>query len=101
MAEKVSPVFRSWCFYANTGSYTCLIYGITLAFWPKTKCSVMLVDMCRAMEFINALLLRLYKDRTVSLSTAASEVYHETLYNYHTWYTSAAFQVALKVILAY
>lgn len=49
------------------------------------------------MQFINALLLRLYEDRAVSLSTAAGDVYHETLYKYHTWYTSAAFQLALKV----
>lgn len=52
---------------------------------------------CRALEFTCSLLLRLYEDRQVTLSTAASEVYTATLYQYHTWYTSAAFTVALKV----
>ena len=51
----------------------------------------------RAMEFLVALLLRLCTDPSTSLSTAASEVYTATLYRYHTWYTSAAFTVALKV----
>ena len=49
------------------------------------------------MEFLVALLLRLCTDPGVTLSTAASEVYTATLYRYHTWYTSAAFTVALKV----
>ena len=49
------------------------------------------------MEFLVALLLRLCQDSTVTLSTAASEVYTATLYKHHTWYTSAAFTVALKV----
>ena len=49
------------------------------------------------MEFLVALLLRLCTDPGVTLSTAASEVYTATLYKYHTWYTSAAFTVALKV----
>ena len=49
------------------------------------------------MEFLVALLLRLCQDSTVTLSTAASEVYTSTLYKHHTWYTSAAFTVALKV----
>ena len=52
---------------------------------------------CRAMEFLVALLLRLCTDPQTSLSTAASEVYTATIYRYHTWYTSAAFTVALKV----
>ena len=51
----------------------------------------------RAMEFVVALLLRLYDDKSVSMGTAASEAYHQTLYQFHTWYTSAAFQLALKV----
>ena len=44
-----------------------------------------------------ALLHRLHDDQQVSLSTAASDAYYKTLYNNHTWYTSAAFVVVLKV----
>ena len=46
-----------------------------------------------------ALLHRLHDDQQVSLSTAASDAYYKTLYNNHTWYTSAAFVVVLKVSL--
>ncbi len=53
--------------------------------------------VCRAMGFVAGLLRRLYDDRQVSLATAASEVYTNTLYQYHGWITSAAFTVALKV----
>ena len=49
------------------------------------------------MEFLVALLLRLCQDQAVTMSTAVSEVYTATLYKHHTWYTSAAFTVALKV----
>ncbi len=49
------------------------------------------------MEFVDALLQRLYDDRSVTMSVAASDAYTETLYRFHTWYTSAAFQLALKV----
>ena len=49
------------------------------------------------MEFIETLLQLLFKDRSITMSAAASQAYHETLYNFHTWYTSAAFQLALKV----
>ncbi|KAK9813959.1 hypothetical protein WJX73_006932 [Symbiochloris irregularis] len=52
----------------------------------------------RALEFTTVILLRLYDDRTVTLSTAASESYTATLYQYHTWYTAAAFTVALKLV---
>ncbi len=55
----------------------------------------------RAMEFIEALLQLLFEDRTITMSAAASQAYTETLYNFHTWYTSAAFQLALKVWLHY
>lgn len=51
----------------------------------------------RASDFIVALLHRLHDDAQVSLSTAASDAYYKTLYNNHTWYTSAAFVVVLKV----
>ena len=50
------------------------------------------------MEFIENLLQRLFADRSVSMATAASDAYTETLYKYHTWYTAAAFTVALKVL---
>ncbi len=53
----------------------------------------------RASDFIVALLHRLHDDQQVSLSTAASDAYYKTLYNNHTWYTSAAFVVVLKVSL--
>ena len=53
--------------------------------------------VCRAMGFVAGLLRRLYDDRQVSLATATSEVYTDTLYQYHGWITSAAFTVALKV----
>lgn len=43
------------------------------------------------------LLKRLHDDRDVALTTAASEVYYQTLNKYHTWYTAAAFTVVLKV----
>ena len=46
-----------------------------------------------------ALLHRLHDDQQVSLSAAASDAYYKTLYNNHTWYTSAAFVVVLKVSL--
>ena len=58
------------------------------------------VESCglrRASDFIVALLHRLHDDAEVSLSTAASDAYYKTLYNNHTWYTSAAFVVVLKV----
>lgn len=53
----------------------------------------------RASDFIVALLHRLHDDQQVSLSAAASDAYYKTLYNNHTWYTSAAFVVVLKVSL--
>ena len=49
------------------------------------------------MEFIEALLQLLYEDRSITMSAAASQAYTKTLYDFHTWYTSAAFQLALKV----
>lgn len=49
------------------------------------------------MSFVAGLLRRLLDDRQVSLATAASDVYTDTLYQYHGWITSAAFTVALKV----
>lgn len=52
---------------------------------------------CRATEFILLLLKRLHDDKNVTLSIAASEVYYQTLNKYHTWYTTAAFTVVLKV----
>ena len=51
----------------------------------------------RASDFVVALLHRLHDDQQVSLSTAASDAYYKTIYNNHTWYTSAAFIVVLKV----
>lgn len=55
------------------------------------------VAPCRAMGFVAGLLRRLFDDRQVTLATAASDVYTDTLYQYHGWITSAAFTVALKV----
>ena len=52
---------------------------------------------CRAMEFVASLLRRLEADKDVTLSTAASDAYAETLHRFHGWITSAAFYVALKV----
>ena len=52
------------------------------------------------MGFVAGLLRRLYDDRQVSLATAASEVYTDTLYQHHGWITSAAFTVAFKVSTA-
>ena len=49
------------------------------------------------MGFVAALLRRLHDDRQVTLAAAATEVYTQTLYQYHGWITSAAFTVALKV----
>ena len=56
--------------------------------------------LCRASDFIVALLHRLHDDPQVSLRTAANAAYYKTLYNNHTWYTSAAFVVVLKVSLS-
>lgn len=50
------------------------------------------------MSFVAGLLRRLLDDRQVSLATAASDVYTDTLYQYHGWITSAAFTVALKLV---
>ena len=58
------------------------------------------LESCRASDFIVALLHRLHDDSQVSLSTAANDAYYKTLYNHHTWYTSAAFIVVLKVVLS-
>ena len=44
------------------------------------------------------LLKRLQEDRGVTLSVAANEVYYQTLNKYHTWYTTTAFVLALKVV---
>ena len=49
------------------------------------------------MSFVAGLLRRLLDDRQVTLATAASDAYTDTLYQYHGWITSAAFTVALKV----
>lgn len=54
--------------------------------------------VCRAMEFVVALLVRLVGDPAVSLSEAASETYTATLSKFHGWITSTAFYVALKVL---
>ena len=45
-----------------------------------------------------ALLERLYADRAVSLSTAASEVYYQTLQRFHGWIVTGTFTVALKLV---
>lgn len=50
------------------------------------------------MEFIVALLERLHSDRAVSLSTAANEVYYQTLQRFHGWIVTGTFTVALKLV---
>ncbi|KAL4433929.1 hypothetical protein ABPG75_000370 [Micractinium tetrahymenae] len=52
----------------------------------------------RAMEFIVALLDRLYTDRQVTLSQAASETYYATLQKFHGWIVTGTFTVALKIV---
>lgn len=64
----------------------------------NSSCTKGLLWLQRAMGFVAGLLRRLYDDRQVSLATAASEVYTDTLYQYHGWITSAAFTVALKLV---
>lgn len=53
--------------------------------------------LCRAMEFVVAMLQRLHDDQQMPLPQAASDAYYATLHQYHGWITSAAFTVALKV----
>jgi len=50
------------------------------------------------MEFIVTLLNRLYADRQVSLSNAASETYCATLQHFHGWIVTGTFTVALKLV---
>lgn len=64
----------------------------------STSCTKGLLWLQRAMGFVAGLLRRLYNDRQISMSAAASEVYTDTLYRYHGWMTSAAFTVALKLV---
>lgn len=66
---------------------------------PHEQHSVKILSVLldRATEFILLLMKRLCDDEAVTLSEAASEVYYQTLNKYHTWYTSAAFTVVLKV----
>ncbi|KAL4855989.1 Importin beta-like SAD2 [Chlorella vulgaris] len=52
----------------------------------------------RAMEFIVALLDKLYTDRNITLSAAASETYYATLQQYHGWIVTGTFTVALKLV---
>lgn len=52
----------------------------------------------RAMEFIVALLDRLYTDREITLSQAASETYYATLQKFHGWIVTGTFTVALKIV---
>jgi Ca2+:H+ antiporter len=64
----------------------------------STSVVIPLANPCSAMEFIVALLERLYADRTIALSTAASEVYYETLQRFHGWIVTGTFTVALKLV---
>lgn len=80
-----------------------LLYPIVLDEVQKgdtgsASCTKGLLWLQRAMGFVAGLLRRLKDDRQVTLATAASEVYTETLYQYHGWITSAAFTVALKLV---
>lgn len=52
----------------------------------------------RAMEFIVALLDRLFTDRQVTLSQAASDTYYATLQKFHGWIVTGTFTVALKIV---
>ena len=74
-------------------SHVCRISVTRLVFTVPT----ILMLACRAMEFVASLLRRLEADKDVTLSTAASDAYAETLHRFHGWITSAAFYVALKV----
>ena len=50
------------------------------------------------MEFVVALLLKLADDKTLSVSTAASEAYYATLQKFHGWVVTTTFTVALKLV---
>ena len=52
---------------------------------------------CRAMHFIAELLQGLHDDSSLTLAGAASKAYAATLERYHSWFTSTAFVLALKV----
>ncbi|PSC73205.1 pleckstrin homology domain-containing family A member 8-like [Micractinium conductrix] len=52
----------------------------------------------RAMEFVVALLEKLYTDRQLTLSQAASETYYATLQHYHGWIVTGTFTLALKIV---
>ena len=74
----------------------CLLLSVTCCAVVSTVPTPLMLA-CRAMEFVASLLRRLEADKDVTLSTAASDAYAETLHSFHGWITSAAFYVALKV----
>ena len=62
------------------------------------SCTKALLWLKRAMEFVLKLLERLMEDQDVSLSTAATETYYETLQQYHGWIVTGTFTVALQLV---
>ncbi|KAK9824601.1 hypothetical protein WJX72_011621 [[Myrmecia] bisecta] len=61
------------------------------------SCTKGLLWLTRALQFLTDLLRRLYEDRAIAVSTAASDAYYATLHQYHGWITSSAFILALKL----
>lgn len=81
-----------------TQLYPIVLDEVTTGDTGNTSCTKGLLWLQRAMSFVAGLLRRLFDDRQVTLANAASDVYTETLYQYHGWITSAAFTVALKLV---
>ena len=54
---------------------------------------------CRAMEFVVALLRRLYDEPAEPLPSAAQDAYATTLQPFHGWISSSAFTLAMRVML--
>ena len=54
--------------------------------------------LCRAMQFIVALLSRLQQDHSVTLHAAVVETYGATLQQYHGWIVSSTFTVAFNFV---
>ncbi|KAK9839707.1 hypothetical protein WJX81_007247 [Elliptochloris bilobata] len=52
----------------------------------------------RAMHFIAELLQCLHDDGSMTLAAAASKAYAATLERHHSWFTSTAFTLALKIV---
>lgn len=64
----------------------------------NSSCTKGLLWLKRAMEFMLAILQRLYADRAASLGTAVQETYAATLMQYHGFFASTAFTLAFKFV---